>query len=333
MASPKRCLPIICISTVLIASCAHASAATLDEYNRTLAGAADRIHAALRAEKAQRGSGRPILDDLSHALPSTMPVEAPSGKPINADLRWIKNEISSIKHDKARQRPDRLSALEARVKMAAGIDTAQSARGVASSEARSALRKILAKKEYRPSVASDLGERVIRAVQDAIARVLGAVPDKAWGAMGYILAGLAVLAFALALIFVALKIVAYYSSPVPRRVQTEERHERILKRPSLESLLQAADNEASRGRFREAFRNIYLATLLLLDKAHLITYADGSTNGEYMRALRRQSARDQAQVFGDMTLLFDQSIYGSRDVSADDYHRSKSRFHELEGML
>jgi hypothetical protein len=330
----RRRLLTICVSAILIASCLSASAVTVGEYNRTLIGASDRIQAALRAERGHRGSGRPILDDLSRSLPSTMPVDIQGGKPVNADLRWIKTEIGSIIHDKATRRPDRLRDLADRVRMAAGVGkTAQPAQGVSAPGARSTLHKVLSRKEYGHSIVNDLSERMIRAIQEVIGRIFGAVPEGAWGIMGYILAGIAILAFAAALVFLVLKIIAAYSNPAPRRVRVEERHERVSKRPSLESLLQAAEDDASRARYREAFRSIYLATLYLLDRANLITYSDGNTNGEYMRALRRQSAREQAQVFGDMTLLFDQSIYGGHDVSVDDYLRSKSRFHELEGML
>lgn len=334
MVSPQRCFLIIWITVILIASYLYASAATVDEYNRTVVRASERIQYAVRMDKARPGSGKPVLDGLVRSLPSTMPVEVKDGKPISADLRWIKDEIKAAGHERPGQRRERLTELATRMKTAAGAGAiASPPGGVSTSEARSALRRVLAQKEYRPSVVNDIWVRAIRAIQEAVSTIFGAVPDSAWGIMGYILAGIAILAFALALIYVTLKLVAYYGSPAPRKVRVEERRERVSKRPSLEALLQAAEDEASRARYREAFRHIYLATLFLLDKAHLITYADGSTNGEYMRALRRQSASEQARVFGDMTLLFDQSIYGSRDVSADDYSRSKDGFHELEAML
>lgn len=331
----NRCVQITCmLAAILLASSLCASAATLTEYNRTLSQASDQIRTALRSESVHRGSGIPVLQELSRSLPSTMKVETGTGKPINADLRWIKDEITSITNDKARKRPDRLRQLAERVNTAASVVvTAQPGKGVSALDARDTLHKVLSKKEYQPSVVNDFWVRMVRAIQEAIGRIFGAIPDSAWGIMGYVLAGIAVIAFAVALIFVALKVLEHYSKPAPRQQRAVERSQRITKRPSLEALLLAAEDDAAHSRYREAFRNIYLATLLILDRAHLITYVDGSTNGEYMRALRRQSARNQAQVFGEMTLLFDRSIYGGHEVSIDDYLSSKTRFHELEGML
>jgi hypothetical protein len=105
------------------------------------------------------------------------------------------------------------------------------------------------------------------------------------------------------------------------------------KRPSVESLIQAAEQFAAQGNYREAFRTIYLATILRLDDAKLLTHKHGITNWEYLQTLRQQASSQITDSFQSLTSMFDRLIYGMREVTQNDYIGSIEQFRRLEEML
>lgn len=78
---------------------------------------------------------------------------------------------------------------------------------------------------------------------------------------------------------------------------------------------------AQAGRFREALRALYLATLVALDRRRLIAFDPALTNWQYIRQMPRGDARDQ---FTRFTRLFDYKWYGDEATTEEDYQRCRA---------
>lgn len=73
---------------------------------------------------------------------------------------------------------------------------------------------------------------------------------------------------------------------------------------------------AAQGRFREALRALYLATLVSLDRSAWIRFEPSLTNWQYLRQMRAGSVRNDFRAF---TSTFDVKVYGGETVGAADY--------------
>lgn len=335
MSHRRRALTILILVSITLISCGICvSAATVGDYNRTLARLSSGLDSAVRMEKQRPGSGRPALEQIIKSTPPSMSIKIEGERSIPADLRWITSDIRDIVEANPKTRQAKLTELAERVRIAAQAQS-ETGNGSAAStvQARSTLKRILARSEYKPSIKGDIMARVMDAIARAFDRIKQLIPSGTWGFVSRAVTIFAVLLFAVSLVYAALKLVNRRSGRTVMERPTREKLQHKTKRPSPESLLEAAEADAAGNRYREAFRSVYLAAILLLDRSQLINYADGTTNWEYMRVLRRQASADQTRIFGDMTLLFDQSVYGHHDVSQDDYLSSRTQFRQLEATL
>jgi hypothetical protein len=73
---------------------------------------------------------------------------------------------------------------------------------------------------------------------------------------------------------------------------------------------------AAQGRYREALRALYLATLVALDRKRLLTFDPTLTNWQYIRQMPRGEARS---LFTSFTRLFDYKWYGDESTTEEDY--------------
>lgn len=80
--------------------------------------------------------------------------------------------------------------------------------------------------------------------------------------------------------------------------------------------LDEAAQLAAAGKYREALRALYLATLVALDRQRLITFDPHLTNWQYMRQMPRSEARE---LFGRFTRAFDFKWYGHEATVEADY--------------
>ena len=312
-------------------------AVPLATYRGILRAAERDLRAALAAERARPGSGRRVLVRLARGVPAALAVQNPAGKSMPVSLSGLRREIDAASGAAGRARADRLStALEMvqGLRAAAEGSDLQDPRGL--SAARDTLRAVLARREFRTHPTDPLMERLVAALARAVRRVLGALGDlgiPSWVARAILWAVIAAALFALvaALLPYALRLV---------RPAGEAGGRTARKKPSagpapstVESLLAAAEDAAARGAYREGFRGVYLATLLLLDRAGHITYLESGTNWEYLRALRREAAGDAPHVFGEMTALFDDLVYGKSEVGVEEYAASLAQFRRLEVLM
>lgn len=94
-----------------------------------------------------------------------------------------------------------------------------------------------------------------------------------------------------------------------------------------DTLAAAAQELAAAGHLRRAYRAIFLAILLRLDKKGLIRFDRSRTNGEYLRSLR-----SRPEVFAWMRPLtneFDVRWYGERSVDEQDFRRALRAYEGL----
>jgi len=75
------------------------------------------------------------------------------------------------------------------------------------------------------------------------------------------------------------------------------------------------------GRFRDALRSLYLATLVALDRRRVITFDPSRTNWHYLRQLPRD---DRRADFSRFTRLFDHKWYGEEATTEDDYRECRA---------
>jgi hypothetical protein len=323
----RRLLSLIPIGLVLTGCLPGvALAATASEYDRYVASAATGVESALSKERAHAGSSSRVLDDLTRSIPSSVVVKNSDGSKILADLSWARADISYAQRLKGKKRTDKLQDVLARLRTLEDANGRQSGATVSSEQARNTLAKTLAGKEYRKSLTESVVQRVLAWVLRSLERIIG--PGTGEVISWVLLVGLVIGAAAL-LVFLALHLISSRSPKRRKVVPTTIRQSRVG-RPTAKALLLRAEEDARAGRFREAIRAIYLAGILHLDGRRFVTYEEGTTNWEYTHTARRLAPPDAARLFGDMTMRFDDLIYGQRTVTGDEYSGFVRSYHQLE---
>ena len=87
-----------------------------------------------------------------------------------------------------------------------------------------------------------------------------------------------------------------------------------------EEHLDEAAQLAAKELYREAFRSLYLATLVALDRRGEIDFDPARTNWHY---LRQMGASARAALFRTFTQLFDRKWYGDEHTTRDEYERGR----------
>jgi hypothetical protein len=103
------------------------------------------------------------------------------------------------------------------------------------------------------------------------------------------------------------------------------RSEDLRERPPA-SFLDEAARLAAEGDFREALRQLYLATLVSLDRRRVIAFDPHLTNWQYLQQMPRNATRESFRHF---TKLFDHKWYGREATTSDDYERCRSLATEI----
>jgi hypothetical protein len=90
------------------------------------------------------------------------------------------------------------------------------------------------------------------------------------------------------------------------------------------------------GRFREACRALYLASLLRIDKARIARFEPAETNWEHLRRIESSKTKPESFEFRPATKAFDLAWYGYRAKSEDDVEIFRETYlsikHLTEGM-
>jgi hypothetical protein len=78
---------------------------------------------------------------------------------------------------------------------------------------------------------------------------------------------------------------------------------------------------AAEGRYREALRALYLATLVALDRRRLIRFDPTWTNGQYLRQMPESEAR---RAFRELTSIFEHTWYGCEPAGEETYRACRA---------
>ncbi|WP_188632606.1 DUF4129 domain-containing protein [Lentibacillus kapialis] len=82
--------------------------------------------------------------------------------------------------------------------------------------------------------------------------------------------------------------------------------------------LQAARQQEDFGKCNEAARHIFLALLLYFHENEWLKIKTWKTNGEYLAELKHIN-KQLADSFYKLALVFDEMVYGERELKQDDY--------------
>jgi len=90
---------------------------------------------------------------------------------------------------------------------------------------------------------------------------------------------------------------------------------------------------AAQNDFRRAFRAVFLAILLQMDRANAIEYHRARTNGDYLRLLISRNLSALASSFRPFVLEFEQRWYGERKTDLSDYQRALDAYDRMQRQL
>ena len=326
-----KIVQIFAVIAILFSMTRPACASSRAEYEQTLAATARQLQTALHMEQRSLGSGKQILQRLAQDGASRSQDVDEDGDHITCDLNWVAADIHRIERMSGRKRIDAISRLFDKVDSLSFAAASKTNREISSSKARSTLNHVLAGYEYKPTFWDNLYKKLLptlRSISEAIARVFGKLPPGILHFGNKFLIVLAAVAFAITLVFLIMRIIGSTPDKKVKRIP-QNTHTQTITRPDIAVLLAQAETDAAGGRYREALRAVYLATLLQLDRHGAISYTESGTNWEYMKSLSQSSGRDKTTIFRTLTTLFDESIYGHRDLSASDYAAGMHAYRQL----
>jgi hypothetical protein len=97
-----------------------------------------------------------------------------------------------------------------------------------------------------------------------------------------------------------------------------------------DSLLAMAERQAREGQYRQAFRLVYVATLVALDTGGVLRFNRSRTNWEYLRALRASGREDISRALLPLTRDFDRVWYGFAPAGPAEYADALAQYHALQ---
>lgn len=98
---------------------------------------------------------------------------------------------------------------------------------------------------------------------------------------------------------------------------------------SLDEWLAMADDLERQGRFREAVRALYLASLLKFDERNIAAFVRGQTNWEHLARIEASPRLPEGLDFRPPTHAFDQIWYGGRLRGVEDVARFRGWYTEI----
>lgn len=306
-------------------------AVTQEEYDALLGRIASECEKALGTDQTRAASGYESLDKLAAELPAELVVHSQTAD-LTVNLSTLKKDLQDLRASEKAGRTAKTRELLGRVDaLRSAMGGASISRSVSVAQARATLDDVLSSRKFKPSGRDILSQKINDFLLSLSERI--SISERTVKITFWIIAILGGLLFLAALTYAIVMMVRAYT---PHKGSAEPVDRSRLKakpaKRTVESLLQFAEQEAAMGRYREAYRTVYLASLLLLDRAGLVTYSDSGTNWEYLRALKRQAA-ESADILQSMTMSFDQLIYGKGEVASDNYQSALRQFRQLEAAV
>lgn len=330
MTQQLRLLRILVLFVVALVSCGVSYATTLtpDGYVRLLDSTKSALTRVLDAEKAHPGAGIKSMPKV----PSDVKVLTKNGETLDIDFSWASQEMSGIKYDISKNRTKRISNLIARFESLKSVDVPSNTDPGSVARSKTILKDILSRNEYKPSWFDKMRQKIMEFIFGLLGKLH--VGKSTGEAIGWTIFVLAVVALVGILVFLVMRAIEYFGNrdrdpDAPyKKVMPKEQ---IIRSP--EALFRESERLAAGGDYREAFRYLYLSSIMLLDHSKLVKYTEGVTNWEYLNTLRRQPKPELTSSFRDLTMMFDKLIYGKRDVSKEDFGLCIECYRSMEGMI
>lgn len=283
---------------------------TLDDYRRAVAQALALAQQAATLSEFERA---PVLKNAADTLDSIHRVQTPAGASLSVDNA----ELVVLVRDSTKTKAaiSRLMALRnALAQPLAAVSPADLA----------VLRGILSRPPFTETATDNWLQSLVRAIEEFLARLFNNTAQGVFDARD-LLVVLGVLAVVVVLV--------YFLRNLRRNLVPEQALPPALMERDARTSAEAFDNAQrfiNEGDYRSAVRQLYLATLLILDQRGRVKYDPTLTNREYLK----QAAKDPRTTTALQPIVetFDRTWYGFEPITPqdfDDYRRHVEQVREL----
>lgn len=294
-----------------LASPAHADTpASLDDYRQAIAQALSLAQQANALPSAERA---PLLKNAADTLDTIRAVQLAPNSTVtvnNSELIVLIRDAS--KTDSAIAR---LTALgDAMAQAPASINPNDLA----------VLQDILNHPPFVAATGDNWIQALLRAIMEWLDRLFSNTAQGVFDARDFLI---------LAAVIVVVVVLLYFLRNLRRNLVPEEILPPALTEHDARTPTEAFDNAQrfiNAGDFRSAVRQLYLATLLMLDQRGRIKYDPTLTNREYLR----QAARDPraASALQPIIETFDRTWYGFEPISRQDFDAYRHRVEQVRDL-
>ncbi len=283
---------------------------TLDEYRRVVQETLALVQQANARSSTERA---PLLNQAADTLDAVRVVQTPSGAQITIDNREL---VALIRNSaKTQAAVNRLVALDDALKQP--LVTINGAEIVL-------LRDILSRPPFQETVTDTWYQSILRAILEFIDRLFTNTARGIFDFRDLLVLGAGV---------VVVAVLFYFLRNLRRNLVAEEALPPPLHADDARTPAEAFDNAQrflNAGDYRSAVRQLYLATLLLLDQRGRIKYDPTLTNREYLR----QAAQDPraATALQPIVETFDRTWYGFEPISREEFDAYQKRVEQVREL-
>jgi hypothetical protein len=329
---------------VLMLSYSYGRAATLDDYQKRIAGSREDL-GRLQELDATAGEAsaaeQKLLQAIRNAVPPKEKVEWPGGS-IETDNTWFHSGLDAFDAEVNKsKRAVILDQLDERLEAIGNkIDEfyAATAGTRSKDEDKRKLAEILSREEYQKPAEKDesLFQKWRRALIEWLLKMFPQVniqPQESTGlgSLSVVLQVLLYVLLAVGLGYLVYRFLPFFSDRFGRRTKRANNErvilgERIGDHESSSDLFADAERLARDGELRLAIRKGYIALLCELSDRKIIGLARHKTNRDYLRDLR--SRRDLLENVRGLTGRFERHWYGGQDSDERSWEEFRSLYRE-----
>lgn len=315
----------------------HCQAESLSEYKQFLTTVDNKLSAIYKQQQSSPVKAAEQLSSLENNIPESISVTE-STSSTKVDLTWLHMAVSGVIDAKGQQRLPLIDHIRSRIATYSMlIPTPAALSASQAANAHTVLVNELRKGKYKPNSDYYLSSWLVRKVRD-LSNAINEALNRTFSLAKYasLVRMLIIAVTIIALVVVITKLFMELMNKqegIPHSEAKQQTQQKIIDKPSWNSALEKANQDANEGRYQEAYRCVYMAALLHLDDKEALKYRQDVTNWEYVKSLRSSDNKELVQLFRSMTLAFDEMIYAKRDVSMDDYNTYLNRYRDLEAKL